>query len=487
MSWNSVSTTVNLIIGLTGFFVLVRLLGPTNYGLVAMATVALAIPQAISGGALSQSLIQQKNLDKVAQSTTFWLEMALALFLCLVLITFSGVIARGFEEPVVETLIVSLCPLLLFKAAASVPLAELRRGLRFKAIAYISAGSTVSSIVVGVSLALLDYGYWALIVMQVVQAGSSAVGAFVASRWLPAIRPSWSSLKPLVNFNLHTVVLKVLRAANGSLPRVLVGSVLGATALGLFDVSRRLFKRISGLLMQPLTNVTLPVASKMQTDLDGLRGWHRLSTVVTTALAYPLYIGVAALLPALVPVLIGENWLDAVLPMQLMMLLGIRSATSISNAGILRGLGKPELATYIALLNLLLACALLIPAVFFGISALVGAMVVGSIAAWLVGTYFVDREIGCGIKKQAVIGWESLVSAIFMFVVVTLVHQFLPQTIPGWVLLPLLALLAACSHFFALWVLRRDHANYFGAVAKALIARDRNALKQLIQSGFPQA
>ena len=485
MTWSTVSTGANTIIGLAGFFILVRILGPTNYGLVAMATVALAIPTALAGDALSQALIQQKKLDKSAQTSTFILELSIALVMCAILLASAGMIAQTFDEPIVETLIIALSPVLLLKSAASVPSAQLRRNLQFKAIAFITAGSTLISMIVGVTLALLDYGYWALVAMQLTQPGVRTVSVFVASRWLPTAAPSWSSLRPLLHFNLHTLVLRLMRALTANLPRALIGAVLGATALGLFDVSRRLFKRISSLLVQPLTNVTLPVASKLQNNVEGLRQWHRFSSVAITALAYPMYIGIAAIMPAAGPVLFGEQWLDAILPMQLMMLVGVRNATAIFNGGILRGRGKPELTTRIAATTLAISCLLLPVSVGFGVSAVVGAMLVGSIASWLVGTYYVDRELDTGMAKQVLIGWESLLSACIMFIAVTTASFLLSATLSAGVLLPLLVVLGAATHYMALWTLQRDMAQLLASLTRAVLARDRKAIKKLLKGNLP--
>jgi len=432
-------------------------------------------------------LIQQKKLDRSAQTATFLLELSIALLFCVGLVLCSELIAAGFDEPVVATLIIALCPLLIFHAALSVPMAQLRRNLQFKAIALLNAVSVFISVVVGVALALLDYGYWALVAMQVVQPASKMVGAFIASSWRPTAKPSWTSLKPLVHFNVQTIALKVLRAIIASLPRALIGSVLGAAALGVFDVSRRFFQRISGLLMQPLTNVTLPVASKLQTDPEGMREWHSFSSALITALAYPLYIGLAAVLPVAVPLVFGEKWLDAILPMQLMMLIGVRNATAIFNGGILRGLGKPELTTLIALTTLAISCLLLPPVVSFGVPALVGALLFGSIASWLVGTYFVDREIGTGIARQVTIGWQSLVSAIGMFFAVTVANRLLPETVPAWLVLPALGLLGAGVHYLTLSVLQPAVALQFRNLTKAIMTRDSAALKALMQSGFSKS
>jgi hypothetical protein len=101
-----------------------------------------------------------------------------------------------------------------------------------------------------------------------------------------------------------------------------------------------------------------------------------------------------------------------------------------------------------------------------------------------VGTYYVDREIGTGIAQQVIIGWESLAAATIMFVVVTFVANLLPETLSFWISLPLLGLLVALTHYIAIWVLQREVAVHFRALAKALLARDRAALKKLMQSGL---
>lgn len=481
MTWSMLSNGATTLIGLTGFVVLVRILGPTNYGLIGMASAAIAIPASLAGDTLSQSLIQQAKLDKAAQTATFLLELSIALILSGILIYFSGSIAQGFDEPIVATLIVALCPILVLRAAASVPAAQLRRNLQYKAIAIISATSVIFATITAVALAALDYGYWALIAMQITQVAFRVIGVFVASRWLPSTTPSWSSLRPLMNFNTHTIAIRLIRALITNLPRVLIGAVLGAMALGIFDVTRRLFMRINVLLMRPLNSVTLPVASQLQDDVNGLREWHQFSSVLITTLAYPLYIGIAAILPSAAPVFFGQQWLDAIVPMQLVMLIGIRNATSAFNADILRGRGKPELTTRLTLVSLAFSLVLLPLAVSWGVSVVICAMVIASVASWVVGTFYVDRELQTGIARQITVGWQSLASSTVMFAAVTVAHYQFVETLSIWLLLSTLIVLGALTHLASLWLLQPAMTKQFKVIAQSVLTKDRKTLRALMQ------
>ena len=481
-TWSSAATVVNTVVGLASLFVLVRLLGPVNYGLFAMATVALSIPLAISGDILSQSLIQQKRLSPAAQTTIFLLELCIAATLWLIVVLFAPLVARWFEEPLVADLVFALAPILVMRAVASVAIAQVRRKLEFKALAIVNTGSTVLSVALGVTLALLDFGVWSLIYMQLMQYGSRLVLALLLSRWWPGTAPTLDSVRPLFHFNMHTLAIRLLRSVSSSLPPALIGGVLGASDLGIFEVARRFFKRINGLLIGPLNNVTLPVASKLQRETEDLRRWHGFLSVTVTALAYPLFIGIASILPVAVPVLFSEKWIAAIVPMQIMMLVGIRNATGFFNGGILRGRGKPELATRMSLVSLLLSCLLLPAAVSFGVPAVVWAMVVCSVGSWMVGTYYVDKELDSGFGRQFIVGWQSLVAAIFMFIVVTYTHNNFLLTSPRWISFFVLVTVGAISHFAVLRFLDKRTVEQLTALVRALVSKDRSRLTGLVEN-----
>ena len=111
-------------------------------------------------------------------------------------------------------------------------------------------------------------------------------------------------------------------------------------------------------------------------------------------------------------------------------------------------------------------------------------MLLGSIASWLVGTYYVDQELETGVATQVVIGWESLFSAAIMFIVITATHHMLPPTVSAGLALPLLVLLGAITHFVVLWVLQRDMARLLVALIRAVLTRDSAAIKKLLRSGL---
>ena len=103
ISWSFVEQIltrgVNFVIGI----ILARLLSPTDYGLVGMIAVFIAISQIFIDGGLSNALIRQKNSSEEDFSTVFIINFVLSLFFYFILFFAAGPIADFYEQPVLKS------------------------------------------------------------------------------------------------------------------------------------------------------------------------------------------------------------------------------------------------------------------------------------------------------------------------------------------------------------------------------------------------
>jgi O-antigen/teichoic acid export membrane protein len=220
-------------------------------------------------------------------------------------------LASAFAQVSIIQPVQALAVSLLCLALGAVPAALLQRDMRFGAVALVDgAGASVAAIV-GVCLALMGYGIWALVIMEICRRAVRMVGFVAAAQWRPSFSFRAAEFSELMAFNISTLGVRLLSHGDLAIPRLVLG-LMDPRALGYFNVAQRLFKQVTALVMAPFTAIALPLASAVQGDQallkEALEGAGRAAAVIV----FPIVLGLVAIMPVLIPFVLGESWGSAV-------------------------------------------------------------------------------------------------------------------------------------------------------------------------------
>ena len=97
--WIAISQASRIGMQLIGMVVLARLLPPSEYGLMAMATVVINFAYLLRDMGTAAAVVQKENLTEDTTNTVFWLNVGLGLTLGIALVALSPLIADGFRSP----------------------------------------------------------------------------------------------------------------------------------------------------------------------------------------------------------------------------------------------------------------------------------------------------------------------------------------------------------------------------------------------------
>jgi O-antigen/teichoic acid export membrane protein len=234
------------------------------------------------------------------------------------------------------------------------------------------------------------------------------------ARWVPGVVTSRAAIADIWPFGRKVIAIRLLQYVDRVTPVTVLGLVLGQTAVGFFSLGWRIYQQIQGVLVAPMASVAMPAAALAQDDLPTLRAILQGATRATSAIAYPAFIGAAAIAPVAVPFLFGSKWTPAVPAVQVLLLIGIRSAISAFNGGVMRGLGRPDLQLGMLAVGAT-ATLLMVPiAAPYGVGAVGGAILARSLLTWPIGAAHIHRLTGLPAWMQARVGVEALIAACLM-------------------------------------------------------------------------
>lgn len=340
MAW-STSAAVTLQVSRFAFgVVLARLLTPREWGIAAMALVFSALVLAIADFGLGAGLVQRPTISEEDRSTVFWASMAIGVVLAGAGIALSGTVASFFGEPAVRPLFAAVAAGFLLTAVVRVHAAILQREMAYRAIALRVMVATVAGGLVAVPVAVLGYGAWALVAQHLTNGFVTAVLLWVSVPWRPRLIFSRRSLRGLGGFGLNVLGSKFIDYVNVNADKVLIGRVLGSSALGVYNIAYGLVLVPLIGLMVAVMDTLFPAFSRVQESSARVASaWLRASRSVVAIVA-PAALGLVLVAPDFVRVVLGERWSESIPIVQVMALAAVVHAATALGAVVLTSIDR---------------------------------------------------------------------------------------------------------------------------------------------------
>jgi len=311
--------------------VIARLLSPSDYGLMGMAAVYLGLVSLVNEFGLTAAILRGRHLSdsQIAQIGGFGIAIG-ALF-CLLSIAAANPIAHFYGEPAVRVIVTVLSLNFVFSSASVLPRSLLARDLDFRRLAWIDGLTNIVQILCTIVLAFLGYRYMALVMGSLVGRISGAVLANFARPHRVAVPRELRSISESVLVGWHVVVGRVSWYTYQNADFAIVGRVLGKVVLGAYTIGWEIatlpVERVSALVGQ----VTPGVFSSVQADRPALRRYYLGVIEGLAFITFPGAVGISLTAPLLVPVLLGDKWTAAILPLQLLAFYaGLRSIDTVT-------------------------------------------------------------------------------------------------------------------------------------------------------------
>lgn len=341
--WSTVETVGSAGIGLVGFLLLARVLGPRDYGLMGMVDVVLTFGLRVMSAGLSEPLIHRRELEPIHSDTLFWTVQAAGVALMATAAGGSGLIASIFGMESLAPLLLVAAAVIQTQALAMVPEALLARRFRFAAVARSSLIAETTGTVVAVVLAHQGAGVWSLVVQRMVGSGLKMVLLFVAAGWRPRLRWSASCFKEMWGFSASRCLDGLLLYIEEQAPRLIIGRFVGVTELGHYLWARRVLDCSVLVLSRPLRSTGMSTIAAIQGDPERIRRVYAEGLALSALVMLPSAAGMCWVAGDLVSVLAGAQWTPAAVMLQLLVFAALRTTFHVWTGAILRGLGRPEL------------------------------------------------------------------------------------------------------------------------------------------------
>jgi PST family polysaccharide transporter len=325
--------------------ILARLVGPAEYGLVALAVPFVLFCNMLADAGMSQALARRQDVTPELESTVFWLAGALGLALSAFACLAAWPLALVLDQPRLPWLIMALSPILVMSGLTAVSNARVIREGRFGVFAGGDFISTAASAVVALTAALNGAGAWSLVAQQLTLWVCKFAWVNLNAR--PQIRAYFrpSEVRDLVRFGVHSIGSNLSDFVSRNVDNMIVGGVLGTVALGYYAMAYQIVRVPDLIISGPLYLYVFTAVSRAAHD--GARGKAADLAVSALRLASsvlaPTFVGLTIISPLAVALVLGDKWLEAAPVMSRLAAAGFGFAHCFVMGAILMGLGRSHL------------------------------------------------------------------------------------------------------------------------------------------------
>jgi O-antigen/teichoic acid export membrane protein len=244
-------------------FVLAALLGPRDFGLVAIGLVYLTFMQMFLDQGLVAALIRKADLQPEHCDSVFWMNLLLSAVLVVFTIAVAGWWGRFNHAPELRMLLSVMSLSIPLEGLSIVQSALMRRSMDFKSLSIRSNVSVLIGGAAGIGMAVSGFGPWALVGQQLCRDTSALVLLWRLGSWRPGLRFSWMHLKELLGFSTNNFVAQLGTFADAQAGPVVLGALFGPVAVGLYRLADRLMASVI-MLASSIQTVSLPEFSRVQ-------------------------------------------------------------------------------------------------------------------------------------------------------------------------------------------------------------------------------
>ena len=398
--WASVEAWSTQLVQFLVVLVLARLVGPEDYGLMAIAMVVAQLSQfLIANAGWSEALIQQRRLEPALCDSVFWMLVAtgaaLGVLACLAAIAVDVFMA----EPLLAQAISALASIPILAGLAAVPGALLQRELRFFPLALRSNLAIAIGGTVGIAMAVAGFGIWSLVAYEILLRAIDVAALWTAHRWRPGLNFSRQHLWEIRAYVSNMFGWRLTVVVEEALIRILIGYCLGPTAAGHYFLARKIVDVLRQVAVDPFCRVVMPAIAEVQSKPGRVDEVFRTAAQIAAAAAIPCHLGLIVIAPELLPAAFGAAWVETVPVVQILAAAGLVAPIARLGTALLQGLGQSRPLFLLGLAGAAVLLALLPAGLSGGIATVAAAVTVREYLRFPLLLLVIRRATGIDVAR----------------------------------------------------------------------------------------
>ncbi|HLB96685.1 MAG TPA: lipopolysaccharide biosynthesis protein, partial [Acetobacteraceae bacterium] len=384
---------ISRLLGVVNTVVLVRLLLPSDFGLVALATSLAVAVDGLSYIGVQDALVRERVLDRSLYDTGFTMNLLRGILTALIIVACAWPAARFFGDARLTTIFLVLALGVLAVALANIGVVDFQRDLAFNKQIQIQLVPRVAGVIASIACAVVWRSYWALVAAILVQRAAYLLFTYVIHPYRPGI--TLRAWRRLVGFSFWSWANSMTALVQGRSDAIIIGGYLNPTAVGLYSVGAEVGGLASSELLAPITGALFAGFSSARRTGEGVGRAYLRAIAVVALLVLPTSAGVAVIARPMMLLVFGERW-DAAVPLvQLFACIGVFRVGGAISGALLMAEGVPHIGFRIeAVVTVVRLVALLVAVPAFGLIGAAAAVAVTALVDEVIYLVVTFRRVG---------------------------------------------------------------------------------------------
>lgn len=392
--WSAIERFANQGINFGISIILARLLSPTDFGIVGMLAIFMAISQSIIDSGFSNALIRKKNATEVDFSTVFYFNIIVGIICYCILFIISPWVANFFHIPSLKNILRVMAINVFINSLIVVQTAKLTINIDFKTQSKASLSATVISGIIGVACAYKGYGVWALVTQSIVQVFLNATILWIITKWIPCWTYSWKSFHELFTYGSKLLISGLIHQIYVQMTTLAIGKFYSARDLGYYTRGNQFASLPSSNLTNILQRVTFPILAKLQDDDNKLIEVYRKYIKLTSLIIIFLMILLSFIAKPLILLILTEKWTESIIYLQIFCFALMFDHITMINLNLLQVKGRSDLYLKLEIIKKTISIAILFISIPFGVTAICISRIIYSQIALFINTYYTGKLFG---------------------------------------------------------------------------------------------
>jgi O-antigen/teichoic acid export membrane protein len=373
--WQTIQYGGEKVIFLVRLLILAKLLTPDDFGLLAIASVAIDFLLRISNFGMVPALVQREDAAEEHYDAAWTIGVLRALIITMIVLITAPVIADFFAEPRATNILRALALRPLIDASASIMVTRFTRKLDFRSLAMMQLPRAFFNTIVSIALAPW-LGVWALVAGNLAGPGVYLGLSYILAPHRPRFSFQFSAIQALAQFGRWIFWTSIIGMAGQSILRLVISRQLGAAELGLYYLAASLAFLPADIASQIIGEVVFSLYARLQKDLQQATEAFKMILTSLAVLLLPISALLISLAPSLVNNVLGERWDGSIRIIQILAFTSIIGMLGDTIAPILKGTGHPDKVLIMETIQSLTMIALV-----WGLTSSFG--LAGATSAWI--------------------------------------------------------------------------------------------------------
>ncbi|MGB2665915.1 MAG: lipopolysaccharide biosynthesis protein [Candidatus Acidiferrum sp.] len=301
----------SLFVQLGATVILARLLTPADFGVVTMVTTFSLLFCSFGLNGFTEAILQREEVTELLVSNMFWANVVVSMFLTVTFIAIGPLLARFYHDSLVTRVATGMSLTILIGSFGWTHLALLGRAMQFRTVSAINVSARFISVTTSIVLAVMGWGYWALVVGQVVVSIVTVIGAWWMCGWIPRLPKRVEGTGSVVKFAVNVYSHYAFNYATRNADNLLVGWRFSAQSLGFYKKAYDLFVLPESQLIAPISSVVVTTLSRLNQDRQQYQRYFLSGISVLAFLGMGIGIDITLVGKDVIRFLLGPGWDEA--------------------------------------------------------------------------------------------------------------------------------------------------------------------------------